>query len=222
MVLFILSLVALVVAAVLAVIAWLVIREDRLRSEARVAALASAALDDTASDVVVTTASPESGTTLFERRASMRGHPLVRVAAGFAMSVAVIVLIAMSGSRHTVRDEPQTTAAATKADSPLELLSMRPERSADALTVTGLVRNGGHSSAKGLTAVVFAFDRSGNFLASGRAPLDFVTLAPGDESPFRVTVMQAGDVGRYRITFRNDAGVVRHIDRRGSLQAKAQ
>ena len=223
MVLFILSLVALVVAAVLAVIAWLVIREDRMRTAARVAALASAALDDTATDVVVTPPAPDASTTsLFERRASMRGHPLVRFAVGFAMAVAVIVLIAMSGSRHNVREAEAAATATTKADSPLELLSMRPERNGDALTVTGLVRNAGRAPTKSLTAVVFAFDRSGNFLASGRAPLDFVTLAPGDESPFRVTVMQASDVGRYRITFRNDAGVVRHVDRRAALQAQAQ
>lgn len=221
MVLFILSLISLVIAAVLAGLAWLVIREERLRSAARVAALASTALDDTATDVVVTPPVPGATTSLFERRSSMRGHPLVRVAVGFAMSVAVIVLIAMSGGRHASRpNEP--AAAAAPSDGSLELLSMRPERSGDSLTVTGLVRNAGRSSTKGLTAVVFAFDRSGNFLGSGRAPLDFITLAPGDESPFRVTVMQAGDVGRYRVAFRNDAGVVRHVDRRAALQAHAQ
>jgi len=221
MVLFILSLISLVVAAALAAIAWLVIREDRMRSAARVAALASAALDDYATEVIVTPPVPGATTSLFDGRASMRGHPLVRVAVGFAMSVAVIVLIAMSGSRHTSR-EAEPTAAAARTDGSLELLSMRPERSGDALTVTGLVRNAGRSSTKGLTAVVFAFDRSGNFLASGRAPLEFITLAPGDESPFRVTVTQAGDVGRYRVTFRNEAGVVRHVDRRAALQAQAQ
>ena len=59
-------------------------------------------------------------------------------------------------------------------------VSMRPERTGDALIVTGLVRNTGRAPAKGLTAVVFAFDRGGNFLASGRAPVDFVTLGPGE------------------------------------------
>jgi hypothetical protein len=221
MVLFILSLISLAIAAVLAGLAWLVIREERLRSAARVAALASTALDDTATDVVVTPPVPGATTSLFERRSSMRGHPLVRVAIGFAMSVAVIVLIAMSGGRHASRQNEPATAA-TSSDGSLELLSMRPERSGDSLTVTGLVRNAGRSSTKGLTAVVFAFDRSGNFLGSGRAPLDFITLGPGDESPFRVTVMQAGDVGRYRVTFRNDAGVVRHVDRRAALKAHAQ
>jgi hypothetical protein len=71
-----------------------------------------------------------------------------------------------------------------------------------------------------LIAVIFAFDRSGNFVASGRAPLEFVSLAPGDESPFRVSVPKIGDVGRYRVSFRTEAGVVRHVDRRRALLAR--
>jgi hypothetical protein len=63
---------------------------------------------------------------------------------------------------------------------------------------------------------------SGNFVASGRAPLDFVTLAPGDESPFRVTIPHVNDVGRYRVSFRTESGVVRHVDRRAALQASAR
>jgi hypothetical protein len=82
------------------------------------------------------------------------------------------------------------------------------------------VRNGGAGSADHLIAVVFAFDRSGNFLTSGRAPIEFLSLAPGDESPFKVSVPDAGNVGRYRVSFRTDAGVVRHVDRRQSLLAR--
>ena len=45
--------------------------------------------------------------------------------------------------------------------------------------------------------------------------IDFVTLSPGDESPF----VSAGDapasVARYRVSFRTEAGVVPHVDRRG-------
>jgi len=113
------------------------------------------------------------------------------------------------------------SGVATFLKSPsLELLSMRHVREADALTVTGLVRNGGSGSADRLIAVVFAFDRSGNFLASGRAPIDFLSLAPGDESPFKVSVPNAGEVGRYRVSFRTEAGVVKHVDRRQSLLAR--
>jgi hypothetical protein len=87
------------------------------------------------------------------------------------------------------------------------------------LTVTGLVRNGGSSPTDRLIAVVFLFDRNGDFVASGRAPLEFVALAPGDESPFRVSVPAVGEVGRYRVSFRTEAGGVRHVDRRQALVA---
>ena len=65
-------------------------------------------------------------------------------------------------------------------------------------------------------ATAFAFAADGTFLASGRAPLDFTTLAPGDESPFVVTVPVKGEVARYRVGFRSaDGRVVAHVDRRG-------
>ena len=70
--------------------------------------------------------------------------------------------------------------------------------------------------------ILFAFDRSGAFVASGRAPLDFSALAPGDESPFVVNVPNVSDVARYRVTFRSGNGVVRHIDRRTDQVQLAQ
>jgi hypothetical protein len=109
-----------------------------------------------------------------------------------------------------------------RQDGALELLSMRHEREGDTLSVTGLVRNPGGAAARGIIAVVFAFDHGGNFVASGRAPLDFVTLAPGDESPFHVAIPHVSDVGRYRVSFRTESGVVRHVDRRAALQASAR
>jgi len=71
-------------------------------------------------------------------------------------------------------------------------------------------------------AVVFAFDRTGAFLASGRAALDFSALSPGDESPFVVNIANVADVARYRVTFRSGSGVVRHVDRRGNQVQLAQ
>jgi hypothetical protein len=65
------------------------------------------------------------------------------------------------------------------------------------------------------TAFVFAAD--GTFLASGRAPLDFSTLAPGDESPFVITIPVKGAVARYRVGFRSEDGqVIGHVDRRAT------
>ena len=92
---------------------------------------------------------------------------------------------------------------------------MRHEREGRALKVSGLVRNppAGRRLVR-VTAVVIAFDRAGTFLASGRAGVDFTALDPGDESPFVVTIPGAGDVGRYRVSFRTDGGALRHVDRR--------
>jgi hypothetical protein len=67
-------------------------------------------------------------------------------------------------------------------------------------------------------AVVFVFDRDGGFVASGRAPLEFATIARGDESPFQVTIPDVKEVGRYRVSFRTQAGIVRHVDLRSTLQ----
>ena len=61
-----------------------------------------------------------------------------------------------------------------------------------------------------------------SFLASGRAPLDFPLLQPGDESPFTVTVPNSPAIGRYRVTFRTESGVVPHVDRRSDSQVALQ
>jgi hypothetical protein len=109
--------------------------------------------------------------------------------------------------------------AASAADSPLELLSLRHTRGAETLTVSGLVRNPRAGGARaGVTAVVFLFGKDGTFAASGRAPLDFQSLAPGDESPFIVSIPVTGPVTRYRVSFRTDAAVVPHVDARDGVR----
>jgi hypothetical protein len=100
----------------------------------------------------------------------------------------------------------------------LELLSMRHTRTPEGLTVTGLVRNQSAADTASITAVVFVFDHDGGFVASGRAPLEFGSVARGDESPFKVTIPDVKDVGRYRVSFRSPAGIVPHVDRRATLQ----
>ena len=190
--------------------AWSLQRLERRRSAARVAALA-AAIDGSAMHAPA----------MFDRGpdSAVQGRPLLKVAVGFAMAVGVIVLIAMTGDRHGTPATAPTAAAQNAADS-LELLSMRHERAGDVLTITGLVRNPGVAPGP-ITAVVFAFDRDGGFVASGRAPLEFATIAAGDESPFQVTIPDVKDVGRYRVSFRTNVGVVRHVDRRPTLQVSA-
>jgi hypothetical protein len=147
----------------------------------------------------------------------IHGRPLIRVAVGAVMTVA-IVIGAIIGARNS-----GTPAQAVSGIRPLELVSMRHQREGTTLTVSGLVRNPAAGIAvNGVTAVVFAFDRNGGFVASGRAPLEFGSLAPGDESPFVVAVPNVSDVARYRVGFRTGRGVVRHVDRRRNQVQLAQ
>ncbi len=137
----------------------------------------------------------------------------------------MLLLIAAGVFVTSRTSDPAGASAKTQGGQgrPLELMSMRYQRQGTTLTVSGLVKNPAAGGAvNGVTAVVFAFDHNGAFVASGRAPLDFSALAPGDESPFVVNVPNVSDVARYRVTFRSGNGVVRHIDRRTNQVQLAQ
>jgi len=203
---------AAVVAAIAALsYAWRIARAERLRAEARVASLA-AAIDGTPID--------DDSASMFERapRSGLQGRPLLKLGVGFAMAVLVIVLVAMNSDRHGSNAEEIRQTASEQAAPALELLSMRHDRTADGLTVTGLVRNQGGADMSSIMAVVFVFDREGGFVASGRAPLEFGSVGRGDESPFKVSIPDVKEVGRYRVSFRTPAGLVPHVDRRATLQ----
>lgn len=206
----VLSITAVIVACAAAAYAWRVARQDRLRSEARVAALA-AAIDGTAGDVPAA---------MFERalRTRLQGRPLLKLGVGFAMAVGIIVLVAMSSDRRATSAAEPPAAPTAQSAQKLELLSMRHARAGDNMTVTGLVRNRGEAASAAIMAVVFVFDRDGGFVASGRAPLEFARIAKGDESPFQVTIPDVKEVGRYRVSFRTESGIVPHVDRRATLQ----
>jgi hypothetical protein len=219
---FLLTLTVISVAAAVgcAWFAWHLRDADRRRSDARVAALSSAidAGEQASYPSARTRREPVIVNSLFagEHSAAAGGAPVIKLAVGVAMGIALLVVIAMSNrgvASEKGREGPGPAAA--RAAAPLELISMRHERPGETLKVSGLVRNprNGQAMAR-VSAVVFAFDRAGAFVASGRAGLDFTKLEPGEESPFVVTVPGVDDIGRYRVSFRTDAGVVRHVDRR--------
>jgi hypothetical protein len=64
--------------------------------------------------------------------------------------------------------------------------------------------------------VVFLFDDQGTFVTSAKAAVDFLRLGAGDESPFVVSLDAPTNVARYRVSFRTEAGVIPHIDRRSA------
>jgi hypothetical protein len=138
-------------------------------------------------------------------------------ALGLIAASVVLFALAASGTKTSARTA--TSAAAAQPTAPaagLELLSLRDSRQADALTITGLVHNPrGGSPLSRVTVTAYTFDDKGSFLASGRALIDVTAFAPGDDSPFVVTVPVTGTVARYRIGFRaEDGSVIAHIDKR--------
>ncbi len=135
--------------------------------------------------------------------------------AALALALASVVLFGLAARNRAVA-AASTASADAHPPAALELLSLRDARDAGTLTITGLVRNPRTGSAQSrVTVTAFAFDENGAFLSSGRALLDVTSLAPGDESPFVVSVPAAGTVARYRISFRGEDGrVIAHVDRR--------
>jgi hypothetical protein len=111
--------------------------------------------------------------------------------------------------------------AATGSATGLELRSLRDSRDAASLKITGLVQNPRRGAPLSrVTVTAYAFDDKGSFLASGRAPIDVTALAPGDESPFVVSVPVTDAVARYRIGFRGEDGrVIAHVDKRQQAPA---
>ena len=130
-------------------------------------------------------------------------------------SLAAVLALAIFGWSQ-IRVTAPESAATVVAPPSLELLSLRHAREGNTLTVTGLVQNPkGAAALANVHATVFVFGPGGTFITSARAPLDFTSLAPGDESPFVVTVPVSGQVSRYRVGFRGrDDHVVGHVDRR--------
>ena len=144
---------------------------------------------------------------------------------GLAVAAVVLFLAATGGGYWMIFGDRTTAAAGVSpaAPSTLELVSLRHERRGPTLAVTGLVRNPVNGlGVEKLSAVVFLFDQQGGFLSSARAGVDYTTLAPGDESPFVISMPAPANVARYRVSFRTEAGVVPHIDRRGQEPIAAQ
>ena len=236
--LFLLTLLSLAAAAVFGLAAWRARTETAQRSAARVSALASALGSEPGSGI----GNPVSGDSAFDRigrripdpgpripdpelrtpdsqmfaSATADRRPLMKPA--IATAIGAMLLI---GGGTVLRNDGEAAGqtAAGHDVRALELVSMRYTREGRTLTVTGLVRNPpAGAPLSEVAALVFAFDRSGEFVASGRGTLDLPLLQPGEEAPFTVTVTDVADIGRYRVSFRTPAGPLRHVDRRAARQ----
>jgi hypothetical protein len=225
----IVTMLSLVVAAVSGVMAWRVLRAERLRAAARVLSLESAidgeeivyrtvdddAVHDFAWETPALTLAPQAPTNRLladdsvQEERSSRHWTMLTAAACLVAGVVVIVLMAMFADRSD-RSTPPADAAAKPT---LELMSMTHTRQGGALIVSGLVHNASTTEATALTTIVTALDRDGQIVARGSASLS--GLAPGKTLPFSVRIDHPGPLGRYRVSFRSSGGVLPHVDRRG-------
>lgn len=167
-------------------------------------------------------AAPALPSDLFGQSAPKTGSHLLYIGIGAIVMAALIFM----GFRWAVGSSPAPTtetsaalapAAAAATAQPLGLVALRHEQSADGtLVISGVVRNPAGSIAREkIFAAASLVDAGGALVATARAPLDFTSLAPGEESPFVVRIAAANGVARYRIGFRDAAGAaVAHIDRR--------
>jgi flagellar basal body-associated protein FliL len=238
MFLLLVTLISLVLAVTMTVIAWRMSQEEQRRSAARVAALA-ADIHDAGSrrepmrperDLLLrpagATPAGEMFVTSSESKTGIRLTVVALVGAFVFGSAATVAVVFGRGANGAGRNGG---AAATEqatpnppAPVPLELVALGHERDGDQLTVRGIIRNPRSGPViNGLTAVVFLFKSDGGFSGSGRAAIGSAALRPGSESTFVVTVPGAHDVARYRVSFRTDDRVVPHVDRRDHFQEKS-
>ena len=214
MALIITTVISLIVATVMSVVAWRLASDERRRSEARVATLAADIHGEKPSAVGV------SDRFFSEEESRTPGSPLRALAIGVSVVGSILALVVFaSGSRgSSVTTAPPTTAEAP-ADASLELVALGHQREGDRLIVRGVVRHSNRTDLADLTAIVSVFNRQGDITASGQA---FVTgAAPsavpgatGVESPFVVTVPGVHDVSRYRVSFKSNDRIIAHPDRR--------
>jgi hypothetical protein len=221
--LIVIAAISLVVSITMSAIAWRLAREERRRSRARVAVLVSDLAD---LDLHPAGAGAPVAADLFRAREPGPSRFTAVLAVGvFAVATALALILvtgrhgqpgAETGTAVMVRPGATAPRPPTTAESaPLELVTLGHEREGDGIIVRGVVRNPMAGVERDRVAVVvFLFNRDGGFLTSGLAAVDVPALAPGSQSGFIVTVPHAGEVGRYRVSFRSDDRIVPHVDRR--------
>jgi len=199
---------SLALTVVMATVVWRLTRQERRRSDARVAALADALYDDD------TDKSRIVAHLLETRPAPGWQRQLFAAAVGVAV-VAIAASLMAIPARSAKAD--RSAKASRSVDPPLELMALEHERAGDDLVVRGLVRNPANAAERdGLSAVVLVLDAKGETIGTARASLPAARLVAGATTPFVVNVTGAGDVDRFRLSFRTDARVEPHVDRRHS------
>ena len=229
--------ISLSMAFAMGIVAWRVIREERRRSDARVAALIAElvrtrstnadlppprALDtrfgsyvsdnDTARQDPPPVTEPRAPLLGAVTGSSGWGRPfLTAVAAGLVVLAVVTIAMEPTGDALPVMSEQST---------PVELLSLAHARQGEYLAISGTVRNPADGMEHGrLSVMATVFDEDGTQIGTGQTPLPVRALAPGTQTPFTISMPDADRINRYRISFAQDQTRVPHIDRRQMADA---
>ncbi len=227
--LIILTALSLALAAGLAILTTRLLREDRARADARVAALTLLSAEP-AVDVPAVEPPADGGSgnqfaapALFAAHAPEPAWGRRLAVAGILAAIVAAGLLVSSGPHGSV---PAPAAVSEQpAAAPLELVALRHTRDGQGLTVSGVVQNPRTGALlSGVVATVYVFGPGGEFLTSGRVPIAAAALPAGGDSPFAVTLPVNGEVARYRIGFRTATGaVIAHVDKRvADTLARAQ
>jgi hypothetical protein len=238
----IVSVLSLTLAAGMAVIVWKLLQAERVRSDARVEALRQMAAAEwgrepaeprpavaSADDLTLASTPDVFGEEIPTAPGQLFAEPRRESPWGARLGVAAAIAIVLIGATQLLRVRPgadaapqgpaartEPQAAASASGQTLELLSLHHAQEGNALTITGLVQNprNGHPLAD-VVATASLYRADGTLLTSARSALDYTRLAPGDESPFLITVPMTSEVARYRIGFvGSDGRVIAHVDRR--------
>ena len=216
-VLFAITAISLVIATVTSVVAWRVVSENRRRSDARVARLA-----DVLHTAEVPDSSPIAAPHLFESAVPASGTRRWMTLAPAVAPLALVIgfaatwVVTRAASSPTAPNNSAAEARETRQPASLELVSLTHERvESGGLELHGEVHNPQNGTTlEDVTAVALFFDTQGAFLTSGRAPLEARSLAQGGNATFFISVPDAANVGRYRVSFRTSNGIIPHTDRR--------
>ena len=191
----IVTVLVLIVAAIMSLVAWTTKRDERRRAAARVAWLAAAIHEH--GDTLplrprrqLTTSAPGSSSSRHGRRHEACRHRRRRGARRRRSHRTC----AAGGKRFraAARRAPGSARVEQPARVPLELVALEHDRDDSRLIVRGIVRNPASAvTLNGLTAVVLVFSKDGGFIASERAPVAVTALVPGAETPFVVTLPDA-------------------------------
>ena len=223
------TMLSLFLAAAMGIVAWRVVREERRRSDARLAALAAelrrggtsvnegsepAKTEPPAGSAAA--AGPAGGRGLFSPPAEPAGSGWA-AAAALGGAAAVVLVVAAAVLLLSTSDDGDSDAAEDTRP-PLDLLDLRHAESGPFLDISGSVRNPPRAAGvERLSVVAAAFDETGALIATLRTPVENPALPAGADSAFLVRLPAAG-VSRYRISFLLDDATVPHVDRRPPAQ----